>query len=293
MRIGRPLSSRPSGPGLLGVGCAKQELAGLSVQHVEEGVAVRKEHQLPLFAVERCVGQNRNLGRVPVVDVVRCELEVPLHLPGVGVERHHRVGVEVVAHAHGAVVVGSWVSSAPVDQIQLGVVGAGHPGGRPAPAPRIARPCPAVGVVGAGGRVETPLALARVDVVGVHEPAYPVLATRNAAEDLVADNQRRRRLAVAGLGLLSLGLPHHTAGLGVERHHMCVERNHDDAVTPDGHTPVVSPAAEDHVVRELVLVSPVGAAGRRVDRDDGAGRLGDIHHAIDHQRRRSRPGRAR
>ena len=32
-----------------------------------------------------------------------------------------------------------------------------------------------------------------------------------------------------------------------------------------------------------MFVAPVRAARRRVDRDDGAGRLGDVHHSVDHE----------
>ena len=53
----------------------------------------------------------------------------------------------------------------------------------------------------------------------------------------------------------------------------------------DGDTAVVPAAAEDHVVGQLVLVAPVGPSGCRVDRDDSTGRFGDVHHAVDDERR--------
>ena len=297
--LGRRLHSRhqdgPSvlveslGPGLPGIGRAEQELAGLAVEHVEERVAVREEHQLALLAAERRVGQHRDLRRIPVVDVVRRELEVPLQLAGVGVEGHHRVGVEVVALPHRAVVVRAGVAGAPVQEVQLRVVGAGHPGRRPAGAPGVAGPGAVVGMVRPRRGVKAPLARAALDVVGVDHAADAVLAPGHAGEDLVSDDERRGRLAVARRRFLHLGLPQDAAGAGVERHQVRVQGAHDHPVALHRHPAVVAAATDDHLVRQRVLVAPPGPAGGRVERDDRAGRFGDVHHAVDHQRRRLGP----
>jgi hypothetical protein len=61
------------------------------------------------------------------VRVVRRELEVPFRLAGIGVERGHAAGIEVVAGAHIAVHVGAGIAGALVDQVQCRIVGAGHP----------------------------------------------------------------------------------------------------------------------------------------------------------------------
>src|SRR5262249_32632875 len=68
------------GPGLLGVGDAAQILPRLPVEDIVEGVAVGGHQQLALLAVDNAIDQNRNLAGVPVVDVVRRELEMPLDL---------------------------------------------------------------------------------------------------------------------------------------------------------------------------------------------------------------------
>ena len=70
---------------------------------------------------------------------------------------------------------------------------------------------------------------------------------------------------------------------------MRVEGAHDDAIALNGYAPIVSAAAEHHIVRELVLVAPVWSSGGRVNRDHGTRRFGDVHDAVDDERRRFRP----
>ena len=98
-----------------------------AIEHVEEAVAVGKQHRLPRLAVDGEVGQHGHLRRIPVVDVVRRELKMPLDLAGVGIERDHRRGVEVVSLAHGAEIVGARVARSVEHEVLFGIVGAGHP----------------------------------------------------------------------------------------------------------------------------------------------------------------------
>ena len=97
-----------------------QELAGLAIEHVVERVAVGHGHQLARPAVDRRVEQHRHLVRVPIVHIVRRELEVPLDLSVVGVEREQRTGVEIVARPHVAVVVGPGIAGPPIDRLSAG-----------------------------------------------------------------------------------------------------------------------------------------------------------------------------
>ena len=76
---------------------AGEEAAVGAVEHVEEAVAIGPEHRLRRRAAPVEIGEDGDLHRVVVVGVVRRELEVPLQLPGIGVERDDRVGIEVVA----------------------------------------------------------------------------------------------------------------------------------------------------------------------------------------------------
>ena len=85
------------GPRLLDERIAQQEFAGAPIQHVEEAVAIAPQHRFARLALPVQIGQHRDLHRVVIETVMRRELKVPFQFAGVGVERHHRIGVEVVA----------------------------------------------------------------------------------------------------------------------------------------------------------------------------------------------------
>ena len=87
MTMGRPLSSKPFGPRLLGVGLAGKELARFAVERVVERVAIWIDDELSRFASNGRIDQKGDVGGVPVVRVVRGELEVPFQLAGFGIER--------------------------------------------------------------------------------------------------------------------------------------------------------------------------------------------------------------
>ena len=80
-------------------GVAAQELAGLAIEHVEEAVAVGLQHQLARLASDIRGPSAPGSSWRPSPTVVGGELEMPLHLAGVGIERDSGIGVEVVALA--------------------------------------------------------------------------------------------------------------------------------------------------------------------------------------------------
>ncbi len=84
--------------------------------------------KLALLAFELGVEENRGFDGIPVVDIVWRRLEIPDELSGIGVQRHNRAGVQIVAGAAFAGEHGIGVAGAPVKQIESGVVGSGHPG---------------------------------------------------------------------------------------------------------------------------------------------------------------------
>ena len=221
--------------------------------------------------------------------VVRRELEVPPHLARVAVQREHRVGVQVVAQPHLAAVVGAGVAGAPVDEVELGIVRAGDPGRRPAGAPRVAQPRLVVGMIGPRNRVRPPRAFAGLRVVRVEEPADAELPARDARHHPVLDDERRRGLAVAAPVIRHLRVPHQVARARVDGDQVRVERAHVERLAQDGDAAVVPPAADAQVVRQGMLVAPERPSGRGVDRRHVARRLGDEHHAVDHQRGRLGP----
>ena len=135
---------------------AEQQSAGHAVEHVEEAVAVGHHHHLarrapPIvrsastgtwFASQSCVSCGVNW---------KCHFRVPVSASSAS----ERGRVEVVALAVGAVVVGVGIAGAPVERVQLRIVGAGHPRGAAAARDRVraGRPAsrcrarPAAGIV--------------------------------------------------------------------------------------------------------------------------------------------------
>ena len=291
-RIGVGLDVRPAvgpdglGPGRLDERPPRQQLAVGAVERVVEAVAVGEEQRLLAHAVDRRLGQHRHLRGIPVVGVVRGELVVPLEHAGVGVERDHRVGVEVVALAVLAVEVRAGVAGAPVDQVQRRVERAGHPRGAAAALPRVAFPALAALLARAGHHPEAPGALAGGGVEGVDEAADAVLGAGDADHDLVLDDERRRGGAVAFLVVVDHRVPHHRAGLHVEGQQVRVERVHVEAVAEHGEAAVDAAAADVHALGQVADVAPDLAPGAGVDRPRRVVRPGDVHHAVEDDRRR-------
>ena len=114
-------------PGLLHERAAQQKLAGASVQHIEKAVAIAPKHRLARLPFPVQIGEHGNLHRVVIEAVMRRELKMPFQFAGVGVERHHRIGIEVVAVAQFRIPIGAGISNAPIREIQLRIVRAGEP----------------------------------------------------------------------------------------------------------------------------------------------------------------------
>ena len=73
--------------------------------------------------------EQKRLIRVPVMCVVRCELVIPFHHTGFRIQSDHAVRIEIVALAIRAVEVGAGIADAPVEKVELRIVGAAHPRG--------------------------------------------------------------------------------------------------------------------------------------------------------------------
>src|SRR5581483_1345592 len=108
--LGAAVGADAAGPGeFLDEGLGDQDFAGEAVEDVEEAVAIALQEELAGLAAEVGVDKDGRFGGIPIVEVVRGELVIPLELAGGGVERDDGGGVEVVAFAFVAVVVGAGV----------------------------------------------------------------------------------------------------------------------------------------------------------------------------------------
>ena len=264
---------------------------------VDEGDGVRTALEQPQIAVPgrvhqgrdgapvaRDVDQQRGRDLVPVPRAVPVILVVALQFAGVGVEGDDRVGVQVVA---GALVAdpGAGVAGPPVGEVELGVERAGDPDGGAAGAPRVARPRLVAGLAGAGDGVRPPHLLARLGVVGGHEPPDAPFAARRADEHLAVGDEGRHGHVVARAVVGDGRLPDEFAGHRVERDHERVVGRVVDLVAVEA-DPAVGPVGMAHVLGELPLVQPELVARAGVHRDDPIFRGGDEHDAVVDDRRR-------
>src|SRR6202008_3556871 len=99
--------------------------------------------------------------RVVIPDVVRYGLEVPRDLAGGRLQRDDAGGVEIVALAVLTIEIRGRVAGAPVDQVQLRIVGAVHPWRAPAVHPAVALPGVVAFLARPRNDVEPPALLAR------------------------------------------------------------------------------------------------------------------------------------
>jgi len=112
-----------------------------------------------------------------------CELEVPLQLSRVGIEREETIRIKIVAGAHISIPVRARISGAPVDYVQIRIVRAGHPGCRRSRLPTIAGPRFVARFPFGWNGPEAPCLFARICVIGIYKTADPKFAAGNS--DLV------------------------------------------------------------------------------------------------------------
>ena len=221
-------------------------------------------------------------------------LEVPLEAPGRRIEREDRIGVEVVALALGAVVVGARVAGRPVERLQRRVERSGEPrggaaalDGRAAP-PRLGARFPA-----RGDRPESPRFLAGHAIEGGHEAADTFVAARDPRHDQRADDQRGGRGPVVLPPVGHGRFPQQVAGEAVEREQVRVVGDHEDAIAVHRHAAVdAGGGVAGQALRARPLIVPDAAPGPGVQGVALVG-AGHVHDAVDDDRRHLQARRAR
>src|SRR5437667_8237499 len=97
------------------------------IEQKEKTITAGLREKLALLALELRVEQDGRLDGVPVVNVVWRRLKIPSQLPGVRIQSHYGTSVEIVAGAPLAYEHRIRIARAPIEQIQLRIVRAGHP----------------------------------------------------------------------------------------------------------------------------------------------------------------------
>ena len=213
---------------------------------------------------------------------------MPAQRARVGVDREQRTGIEVVAFAIVAVVVGIWIAGAVIEQVELRVITSGDPRRSAAACGYIGiRPRLAAQLAGIRNRIEAPDAPARLRVVRVDVAAAGEVAAGDADDHFVLHDQRRRRDRVRFLQIADGHVPEDRAGLAFERDQMRVERAHVEAIAEQRESAIHRAAAHRRreIRRQRARVLPDRPAGPRVERERLVVVARDVRHAVDDERR--------
>lgn len=128
--------------------------------------------------------------------------------------------------------------------------------------------------------------LAGVRVAGEQLADHAELVTGAAVDQqhlaglLVLDEGRRAGHGVARRVVAELLVPHHLAGVLVQRHQAAVQGAEEDLVAEDRGAPVDHVAARADVGRQAVVVDPQTLAGLGVQREHAGIGSGDVDHPV-------------
>ncbi len=140
----------------------------------------------------------------------------------------------------------------------------------------------------AGDGIEAPQLLAGRRLIRGDIAAHAHLAAAVADDDLALDDARRARDGVTLGGIGGLYRPHRLARVAIECDEPPVERAQIDIVAPRCDTAIHDVAAgiDRLVARDLRIEAPFLLAGPCIDGEGLAPCRGEIHRAVDHERRR-------
>ena len=112
---------------------------------------------------------------IVIPTIPRGVLKAPFDVAAIGVDRNRRGGPLVIALANVAVP-GPGVARVPVDQVQLGIIGAGGPGRAASVLPGVTGPGVVARLARTGDGISGPAQSARLGVIGLDEATDAVLA---------------------------------------------------------------------------------------------------------------------
>ncbi len=217
--------------------------------------------------------------------VVRGVLEVPLHLAGGGIEGDGAFGEQIVARPVGGIVARRRIAGAPIGEVALRIVGAGDVERAAAGAPGVGLVLPglAAGLARRRDHERLPLRVAGLGIDAGEPVAYAVVAAGRADEDRILERERR-------CGQLQVGL---VAELLVPDDLPALLVGGDDAPIEAGHRYDQIVPQRDAAVAVGLLLPGIhlpedapGGSGADIDLVHHAPDVGDVHHAVVHQRRR-------
>ena len=178
---------------VLDIGLGQQRLAVAALEGVEEAVARGMGDQLARLPADLAIDEDVRVRLVVVPHVARHILEVPVHVPAVGIPRDHAVGEQVVAGAIGRIEHRHGIAGAPDHLVGRGIVGARDPHGAAADLPGVVLVLPglAAGLARRRYDVFAPDQLAGGAVERRDPVAHAAVAAGGTNDDLVLDRERR------------------------------------------------------------------------------------------------------
>ena len=164
-------------------------------------------------------------------------MEVPGQLAGVDVERHRRVGVEVVARTRVGIVLRHRVAGAPDGELGVRIIRAGLPQAAAAGLPGVVLVLPglAAGLAGLRNRIPAPQLVAGLGVERRDPAARPRVARAVGDDHLAFDGDRRGGKPLLAAEFVDAGdllVPDDFAGVAVECDHAAVRQHADHQVFP-------------------------------------------------------------
>ena len=121
--------------------------------------------------------------------------------------------------------------------------------------------------------------------VGRDEAAGAFVPARDSGNDYIADDKRRGSGAVVLPPIGHPRIPQQIAGEAVERHDVRVVGDQEQPIACDGGAAVdARGGVSREALRPRARVPPKLTARARIERDAFV-HVGDVHHALDHQRR--------
>src|SRR5579872_5180685 len=231
------------------------------------------------------VDEDRNLGGVPVVLIVFSELEIPVQLSGVSVEREQRVAVEVIAGACLPTIGGCRISRRPENLIRGRVKRSRIPGRGAADFPRIAIPRFMTGLTRARNGVKAPLALAGGCIVSIDESPNAVLTSGNSKDNQIFHCERRHSEAVSFAVVFGNDIPNYVAGFCIEGDYVRIESSEENFVAHDGEAAIDAPATGTNIRGNGMLIHPDRSAGAGVQGEGAIILRCGVQNSVDDQRR--------
>ena len=211
----------------LGVGARRDQRAIGAIQHIEETVLVRLDHDLPHPAADLHIGEHGLVSAVHVVHVVGRVLKMTDEFTRDRPDRDHARRVQAIKRSARPRIVGLRIARAPVDEVELWVIRTRAPGRAAALLPGVAvlRPGLVARLARRRDGVATPQFLPGLRIPAIEEATSGELAAGHPGNhDAIGHN----RCAGGGVALVPVGkflVPQHLAALHVEGEQMVVDRD--------------------------------------------------------------------